>query len=129
MNIKQLQQKIKEGEGKWEPKSGLEFIQESEDDTIHCHCRRENEVGSAFLMKHSFSNFNWHISSSFGILETKKQINFYQLLIDTLELEVKIGVIEKEVKVEVEKIVADKEQEGFIKAYEKILLGRKITLE
>lgn len=129
MNTELLKQKIEEGNGKWVAREGLEFKQDKDDGTIHCHCKRENEVGTAFLMNHNFDDFNWYMSNSFNIKEVQKSINFFQLLINVLELDVRIGVVEKEVKVEVEKIVKDDKQSGMIEAYEKLLLGKRITLE
>ncbi len=130
MNIENLKKNIVLGNGKWEPKEDFIFTQE-DDGTIYAKCNRENEIGIAFLMTHSGGNFmDFYIQSGCSIKDINKNIRFTKMLNDILEIGVSIeSVTEKEVKVEVEKIVIDEKSKGTIEAYEKLLIGRKVTLE
>lgn len=131
MNIEKLKENIVLGNGKWEPKEGFIFTQEEGDGTVWVKCERENEKGSGFLMPHSKGDLkDFYIQTGLSIKEINKNIRFVQMLNNILEIGIQIeSVTEKEVKVEVEKIVIDEKSKGVIEAYEKLLIGRKVTLE
>lgn len=133
MKLEELKKKITDGNGKWIVKDGFEFRSENEDGTIHVKCDTENEFGGGFLMASKNGDFTqFYIISSIEIKDINKHLNFCQTLIDILGIgnEVKIGsVVTKEVEVEVIKEVYNPKSEGMIEAYEKLLLGRKVTLE
>lgn len=130
MNLEELKQKIEEGNGTYEPIDGLTFKQESKDDTIYIKCKREEEEGDAFIMNGGEDFKSIYLSSSQYIIGINKFIRFVRLLSHALDFDIKIEtVVEKEVKVEVEKIVIEEKTQGMIEAYEKILFGRKVTLE
>jgi hypothetical protein len=124
MTIKEIEQNIVNGDGKWAPKDDFVFTQEEGDETIHVKCARENEVGSGFLMSHGNGDFGqFHIMGGFSLKDINKHNNFCQMLIDILDVPVSIGsVVSKEVKVTDQKIL------GMVEAYEKLLLGREMTL-
>lgn len=131
MNLETIKEKIILGKGKWEPKEGFIFSIEADDETIWVKCERENEKGTGFLMKHSGEDFNnFYIQTSLPIKDINKNIRFVKMLNDILEIGIQIeSVTEKEIKVEVEKIVVDEKTKGMVEAYEKLLLGRKVILE
>lgn len=131
MNIQKIKENIVLGNGKWEPKEGFIFTKEDNDETIWVKCERENEKGSGFLMKHSNGEFKeFYIQNSLAIKDINKGIRFVQMLNNILEIGISIEtVVDREVKIEVEKIVIDEKTKGMIEAYEKLLLNRKVTLE
>lgn len=133
MNLQELKQKIVDGNGEWEPESGFKFKMEKEDSTIHVSCDRPNERGSGFLMEYNNGDFGqFYVQQGFNLRDTGKYIRFCHMLKNILEIEnieISGGIIEKKIEVEVEKKIVDEKQQGMIDAYEKILLGRKVTLE
>lgn len=131
MNLEELKQRIEEGNGVYEPIDKLTFKYDEDKETIYINCDREEEKGNGFLMlKHNTSLDGIYLSSSEYLKDINKLIRFVKLLTEALDYDLLIEtVVEKEVKVEVEKIVIEEKTQGMIDAYEKILFNGKVTLE